>query len=91
MPKIVIESGFVLNLAGYIIENMAKPDYVDVVVGNPLKEDVKVEAPIYSQQTLDDYAKKGLILEYLMEGDSLKDKLKEVKDIVDNALGKTQN
>lgn len=88
MPKIVIESGFVLNMGGYIIERKAKLPCVDVIVGNPMGEDVKVDAPVYSREMLDEYVRQGLIVEYLNQGESLKDKLEEVKAKVDAALGR---
>ena len=53
MTKIVLESGLVINLGGYLVECLVKPDYVDVVVGNPLKEDVKIDAPILRREMLD--------------------------------------
>ena len=86
MPKIVVESGMVLNLGGFIIERKAKLPCVDVIVGNPLAEDVKIGAPVYSKAMLEDIAAEGLIVEYLMEGEYLKDKLEEVKCRVDAAL-----
>jgi hypothetical protein len=88
MPKIVIESGMVLNLGGFVVEKKAKLACLDVVVGNPLREDVKVDAPIYSQEMVDDIAKAGLIVEPLMDGESLKDKLGQVRKRVDEALSK---
>jgi hypothetical protein len=89
MPKIVIESGMVLNLGGYVIEKKAKLPCVDVVVGNPLKEDLKVDAPVYSEAMLEEYRRQGLIVEYLTEGESLKGKLEQVRKTVDDALGKS--
>lgn len=80
MPKIVVESGMVLNLGGYILERKTKLDCVDVVLGNPLKEDVKLDAPAYSQETIDGYAEQGMIIDYVREGDSLKQKLEEMSE-----------
>ncbi len=88
MPKITVESGMVLNLGGFIVERKAKLPCVDVVLGNPLRQDVKVRAPIYSQGMLDDMAAQGLIIEYINEGDTLKDKLDSVRRRVEDALGK---
>jgi len=86
MPKIIVESGMVLNLGGFIIERKAKLPCVDVVLGNPLREDVKINAPIYSRQMLDDLVGQGLIVEYINEGDTLKDKLDTVRKKVEEAL-----
>jgi hypothetical protein len=88
MPKIVIASGMVLNLGGYVLERKAKLPCIDVVVGNPLPEDIKVNAPIYSQEMLNDIQKQGLIVEYVQEGDLLKDRLDAVKKMVDDAKAK---
>ncbi len=79
MPKIIVEPGMVLNLGGYIIERKAKLDCIDVVIGNPLDHDVKLKAPAYSKEDIEDYIKAGMIIEYLMEGDSLKDMLDKIK------------
>ena len=80
MPKIVVESGMVLNLGGYIVERKANLPCVDVVLGNPLPEDVKIDAPIYSEEMLEACRHQGLIVEYLNDGESLKDKLEDVKN-----------
>jgi hypothetical protein len=79
MPKIVVESGMVLNMGGYIVENMADLPYIDVVIGNPLREDVKISAPLYSAHQLKEYERQGLIIDYINRGDKLKDKLDAVK------------
>jgi hypothetical protein len=82
MTKIVIESGLVLNLGGYFVERRVEADFIDVVVGNPLEDDVKINAPILSREMLDEIREKGLIVEYIHKGDSLKDKLEEVREKV---------
>ena len=86
MPKIVIESGLVINMGGYIIENMANLDCVDVVVGNPTEQDLKVIAPVYDKKTLEEYEKMGLIVEYIYVGDNLREKLEQVKTTVTERL-----
>ncbi|MCX6695425.1 MAG: energy-converting hydrogenase B subunit EhbP [Candidatus Altiarchaeota archaeon] len=82
MPKIVVESGMVLNMGGFILERKANLPTVDVIVGNPLKEDVKVPAPVYSASQLDEYRKIGLIVEYMQEDESLSEALERVKNKV---------
>lgn len=82
MTKIVFESGLVINLGGYFVERVVKSDFIDVVVGNPLDEDVKIDLPILSMEMLDGIRDKGLLVEYLYEGDSLKDKLEEMREKV---------
>ncbi len=87
MPKIVIESGMVINMGGYIVENMANIPHIDVVIGNPLRQDVKIDAPMYRAEQLEDYKRQGLIVEPIDRGEMLKDKLDRVKSIVKERLG----
>ncbi|MBU0762679.1 MAG: energy-converting hydrogenase B subunit EhbP [Candidatus Altiarchaeota archaeon] len=82
MPKIVIEAGTVINMGGYVIENMANLPYIDVIIGNPLKEDIKISAPMYRAKQLEDYQKQGLIVEPVNKGEMLKDKLEKVKSMI---------
>jgi len=88
VTKIVIESGVIFNLGGYVVESLVKPDFIDVVVGNPLAEDIKVDIPILNKEMLSDLEKGGLILEYIGEEDTLKDVLESVKEKVEAATGK---
>lgn len=90
MPRIVIESGLVINMGGYIIENMAKLDCLDIVIGNPMDKDIKIKAPLYDMSTLDEYESQGLIVEKLYEGEMLKDKLEKVKEMVGERKVTTQ-
>jgi hypothetical protein len=87
MTQIVFESGLVINLGGYIVERAYEHDYVDIVVGSPLKEDIKLDFPILNEDMVQAIKDKGLIVEYLREGDSLADKLEKVKDQVKAELG----
>ena len=87
MPKIVIESGAVLNLGGYIIERKARLPCLDVIIGNPLRQDIKINAPIYGRHMLDDCLSQGLLVEFLNDGEHLKDKLEDMRKRVDEALG----
>ncbi|MFH1403582.1 MAG: energy-converting hydrogenase B subunit EhbP [Candidatus Altiarchaeota archaeon] len=88
MTKIIVESGLVFNLGGYVIESrISDMDFIDVVVGNPLGEDVKIDAPMLSRRMIDDLADKGLLVEYVRDGDSLKDKLDGMKARVGERLG----
>lgn len=86
MTMIVIESGLVLNLGGYFVENRVEADFIDVVVGNPRREDVKVRAPILTRQMLGELSERGLLVDYIYASDSLKEKLDEMKKRVDDAL-----
>jgi len=79
MPKIVIEPGMVLNMGGYIIERKAKLPSVDIIVGNPLKESIKASAPVYSQEQLEEYKKMGLLVEPILENESLSEALERMK------------
>ncbi len=91
MTKIIVESGLVFNLGGYFVESRVKVDFIDIIVGNPLTEDIKIDAPILSKKMLKDLSKKGLILEYVQKEDSLKDKLEEVQKIIVEKLGTIEN
>jgi len=86
MPKIVVESGRVFNMGGFIIERKAKFPSVDIIVGNPLREDVKVPAPVYGQGQLEEYKRMGLIVEPVLDGESLSEALERVKAKVNEQL-----
>jgi hypothetical protein len=87
MPKIVVESGMVLNLGGYVVERKARLKAVDVVIGNPLPEDVKIPAPIYDKSEIDELERMGFVVEYIMAGEGLKEKLELVGDKVAHLMG----
>ena len=88
MTKFNMESGLVFNLGGYFVERKVEADFIDVVVGNPLPEDVKINAPILTMEMLDELTEQGLIVEPIYKNDSLKDKLEEVREKVNQALEK---
>jgi hypothetical protein len=75
-------------MGGYIVERKAKLPCVDVVIGNPLPEDVKLSAPVYSQAMLDEYGRQGMIVEYVRDGELLKDRLEAVRKRGDEMLGR---
>ena len=54
----------------------------DVVIGNPLGEDMKIQVPVYSQETLEECRKSGLIVEFVSDNDLLNDVLRRVKEKV---------
>ncbi|MFH1721905.1 MAG: energy-converting hydrogenase B subunit EhbP [Candidatus Altiarchaeota archaeon] len=80
MTKISIEPKIVFNLGGYIVESVANLPYRDVVVGNPKDETIKINAPIYNEQMIDDLEKQGLIIEKINAGESLGEALRKVKE-----------
>jgi len=82
MPKIVIESGKVFNMGGFIIERKANLPYVDVIVGNPMREDIKAPAPVYNKEQLEEYKRLGLIVEPLQENEGLEEAIEKVKQKV---------
>ena len=82
-----MESGLVFNLGGYLVERLVKPDFIDVVIGNPHNEEIKINLPILSKEMLQELHDEGLIVEYLYRGESLKDKLEEVREKVQQKLG----
>ena len=90
MTKFNMESGLVFNLGGYVVERLVKPDFIDVVIGNPHKEDIKINLPILSREMLQELHDEGLIIEYMHENDSLKDTLEKAREKVNTALGKTE-
>ena len=78
----------VMNLGGYIVERVFEFPYIDVVVGNPHTEDVKISCPIYSMDTFDEIQDQGIILEFIKEEGGLKEAWEKVQAKVDAALGK---
>ena len=77
--KFFFEPGKVMNLGGYICEPVAKLPYRDVVVGNPTKEIVKIDIPIYSEQMVEAIRELGLIVRTVQEGEDLVDAINRVK------------
>lgn len=82
MPKIILEPGTVMNLGGYVVENIAELPCIDVVVGNPLPEEVKIPAPVYSMDTLGEYRRMGLVIEFVGRNEMLGHVMDRVKKIV---------
>ena len=81
--KYLFEPGKVINLGGYICELIAKLPYRDVVIGNPLKEPIKIDVPIYSEQMIEAIREKGLIVRTVEEGEDLVVAIMRVKRAVD--------
>ena len=88
--KYVFESGKVINLGGYICELVANLPYRDLVVGNPFKEPVKIDVPIYSEQMVDAIREKGLIVRPVDEGEDLVIAVNRVKNAVKDMLEKEE-
>ena len=61
------------------MERIAKLPYLDVIVANPLDEDVKFDAPVYSKEDLDEIRELGLIVEGIDGSEPLKDVLDRMK------------
>jgi len=77
--KFTVEPGRVFNLGGYIVENVAKLPYRDLVVGNHLKEPVKIDVPIYSEQMVMAIRESGLVVRPVREGEDLVGAINRVK------------
>jgi energy-converting hydrogenase B subunit P len=88
--KYLFEPGKVINLGGYICELVAKLPYRDVVIGNPLREPVKIDVPIYSEQMIDAIREKGLIVRTVEEGEDLVVAIMRVKKAVDEMVPKEE-
>jgi len=83
MTKLLIEAKTVMNLGGYVVERIANLPYIDVIIGNPLNEDVKIDAPIYSAEDLEKIKKLGLFVEGIDGKKPLKECLEEMKKRVE--------
>ncbi len=81
--KFIFEPGKVINLGGYICEIVAKLPYRDIVVGNPSKEIVKIDVPIYSEEMVGSIRELGLIVRTVKEGEDLVDAIEKVKKAVE--------
>jgi energy-converting hydrogenase B subunit P len=79
MPKFILRPLHVQNLGGYIVETYAKLPYRDVVIGNPTNEHLKIEVPVYSEETLKGYEKQGIIVLPVYAGDSLGEAISSVR------------
>ncbi len=82
--KYLFEPGKVINLGGYICEPVAKLDYRDVVVGNPLDEPVKIDIPIYSEEMVDAIRDLGLVVRPVKEGEDLVRAIEVVKKAMES-------
>lgn len=82
MPKIVIREKHVINLGGWVVENKANLPYRDYVVGNPFNEPVKIEAPIYSIEGIEEIKKLGLIVEPILPYETVVEKINKVKKLI---------
>lgn len=79
MCKFILRPFHVQNLGGYIVETYAKLPYRDAVIGNPTNEPIKIEVPIYKEETLKDYEKQGVIVLPVYPGDSLVEAINSVR------------
>lgn len=77
--KYLFEAGKVINLGGYICEIVAKLPYRDVVIGNPFKEPVKIDVPIYSEEMVDAIRELGLVVRPVKDGEDLVEAISLVK------------
>lgn len=84
MPKFIVPEKEVINLGGYILENVAKLGYRDVIVGNPLKEPVKIYVPIYSENDVVAIEDLGLYVHRFQKDESLVEEILAMRQRVRN-------
>jgi len=82
MAKFILFPKDVQNMGGYIVENVAKLGYRDIIVGNPTDEPIKVDIPVYSEETVKKYEELGIVVYRMKTDESLISALDKVKAIV---------
>ncbi|NMC75955.1 MAG: energy-converting hydrogenase B subunit EhbP [Candidatus Methanofastidiosa archaeon] len=82
MAKFILFPKDVQNMAGYIVENVAKLGYRDIVVGNPTDEPIKIDIPIYNEDIVKSYEQLGVVVYRMKTEESLIAALDKVKAIV---------
>jgi len=79
MCKFILRAFHAQSMGGYIVETYANFPYRDVVIGNPTGEPIKIEVPVYKEETIKEYEKQGVIVLPVYPGDSLVDAINSVK------------
>jgi len=82
MAKFILFPKDVQNMGGYIVENVAKLGYRDIIVGNPTEEPIKIEIPVYNEDVVKSYEELGVIVYRMKPEESLIAALDKVKAIV---------
>ncbi|MCC7572953.1 MAG: energy-converting hydrogenase B subunit EhbP [Candidatus Methanofastidiosum sp.] len=82
MAKFILFPKDVQNMGGYIVENVAKLGYRDIIVGNPTDEPIKIEIPVYNEDIVKSYEQLGIIVYRMKTDESLISALDKVKAIV---------
>ncbi len=82
MAKFILFPKDVQNMGGYIVENVAKLGYRDIIVGNPTDEPIKIEIPVYNEDVVKSYEELGVIVYRMKPEESLIAALDKVKAIV---------
>ncbi|NMC60581.1 MAG: energy-converting hydrogenase B subunit EhbP [Candidatus Methanofastidiosa archaeon] len=82
MAKFILFPKDVQNMGGYIVENVAKLGYRDIIVGNPTEEPIKIDIPIYNEEIVKSYEQLGVVVYRMKNEESLIASLDKVKAIV---------
>jgi len=91
MAKFILFPKDVQNMGGYIVENVAKLGYRDIIVGNPTDEPIKIDIPVYNEDIVKSYEQLGIIVYRLKIDESLISALEKVKAIVKTDTLKDMN
>jgi energy-converting hydrogenase B subunit P len=91
MAKFILFPKDVQNMGGYIVENVAKLGYRDIIVGNPTDESIKIDIPVYNEDIVKSYEQLGIIVYRLKIDESLTSGLEKVKAIVKTDTLKDMN
>ena len=82
MAKFILFPKDVQNMGGYIVENVAKLGYRDLIVGNLTDELIKIDIPVYNEDVVKSYEQLGVVVYRMKSDESLISALEKVKAIV---------
>jgi energy-converting hydrogenase B subunit P len=91
MAKFILFPKDVQNMGGFIVENVAKLGYRDIIVGNPTDEPIKVDIPVYNEDIVKSYEALGIIVYRMKPEESLISALDKVKALVKTDTLKDMN
>ncbi len=91
MAKFILFPKDVQNMGGYIVENVAKLGYRDIIVGNPTDEPIKIDIPVYNEDIVKNYEQLGVVVYRMKTDESLTSALEKVKAIVKTDTLKDMN
>lgn len=91
MAKFILFPKDVQNMGGYIVENVAKLGYRDIIVGNPTDEPIKIDIPVYNEDIVKNYEQLGVVVYRMKTDESLTSALEKVKAVVKTDTLKDMN